>query len=85
MKEQSICKRLTYPFLFAIQMFGSEFLVWKGLPAFRELVLASGAQLVNTPYDSSTVIAALAAGGESPQNRCTAGARERSVDDGGSS
>jgi hypothetical protein len=62
MKLESDSKPLrtvTYLLLFAIQMFGSDFIVWKGLPAFRELVLSPGEQLANTPYDDNTVVAAL--------------------------
>jgi hypothetical protein len=50
---------VTYLLLFAIQMFGSDFIVWKGLPAFRQLVLSPGEQLANTPYDGNTVVAVL--------------------------
>ena len=49
----------TYLLLFAIQMFGSDFLVWKGLPAFRQLTLNPGEQPANTSYDSNTVVAVL--------------------------
>jgi hypothetical protein len=62
MKQESGNKRLrivTYLLLFAIQMFGSDFIVWQGLPAFRQLVLNPGEQLANTPYDGDTVVAAL--------------------------
>jgi hypothetical protein len=62
MKLESGNKRLkivTYLLLFAIQMFGSDFIVWQGLPAFRELVLSPGEQMANTPYDGSTVVAVI--------------------------
>jgi hypothetical protein len=64
MKPESGSKRLriaVYLLLFAIQMFGSDFIVWKGLPAFRELVLSPGEQMANTPYDGSTVVAVISA------------------------
>jgi hypothetical protein len=64
MKQESVNKRLgivTYLLLFAIQMFGSDFIVWQDLPAFRQLVLSPGEQPANTPYDGSTVVAVLLA------------------------
>jgi hypothetical protein len=48
-----------YLLLSAIQMFGSDFVVWKALPAFRELALNPGEQLPNTPYDGYSVIPVL--------------------------
>ena len=62
MKPKSGNKRLrivTYLLLFAIQMFGSDFIVWTDLPAFREIALTPGEQLANTPYDGNTVVAVL--------------------------
>jgi hypothetical protein len=62
MKEESGNERLrivTYLLLFAIQLFGSDFIVWQGLPAFRELVLSPGEQMANTPYDGSAVVAVI--------------------------
>jgi hypothetical protein len=62
MKRESGKQRLgilTYLLLFAVQMFGSDFLVWKSLPAFRELLLNPGEQLANTPYDNNAVVAVL--------------------------
>ncbi|MGY3511193.1 hypothetical protein [Bradyrhizobium lupini] len=50
---------LTYLLLMAVQLFGSDFIVWKGLPAFRELVLAPGQQPANTPYDDNLTLAVL--------------------------
>jgi hypothetical protein len=49
----------TYLLLFAVQMFGADFVVWEGLPAFRQLLLSPGDQLVSTPYDSNAVVAVL--------------------------
>jgi len=48
-----------YLLLLVIQMFGSDFIVWQSLPAFRELVLSPGEQMANTPYDGSTVVAVI--------------------------
>ena len=62
MKQDSGYDRLrtvTYLVLFAVQMFGSDFIVWQDLPAFRQLVLSPGEQPVNTPYDGNTVLAVL--------------------------
>ena len=62
MKQESGNKRVrivTYLLLFAIQMFGSDFIVWTDLPAFREIALTPGEQLANTPYDGNTVVAVL--------------------------
>jgi hypothetical protein len=62
MKQEPVNKRLrivTYLLLFAIQMFGSDFIVWKGLPAFRQLVLSPGEQPASTAYDGNTVLAVL--------------------------
>jgi hypothetical protein len=62
MKQDSGYDRLrmvTYPLLFAVQMFGSDFIVWQDLPAFRQLVLSPGEQPESTPYDGSTVLAVL--------------------------
>jgi hypothetical protein len=50
---------ITYLLLFAIQMFGSDFIVWQGLPAFRQLLLSPGAQPASTPYDGNAVVAVL--------------------------
>ena len=64
MKRESGYDRLrmvTYLLLFAVQMFGSDFIVWQDLPAFRQLVLSPGEQPANTPYDGSTVVAVLLA------------------------
>ncbi len=47
---------LTYVLLMAVQLFGSDFIVWKGLPAFRELVLAPGQQPATTPYDDNLTL-----------------------------
>ncbi|WOH61729.1 MULTISPECIES: hypothetical protein [Bradyrhizobium] len=47
---------LAYLLLMAVQLFGSDFIVWKGLPAFRELVLAPGQQPTNTPYDEDLIL-----------------------------
>jgi hypothetical protein len=52
---------VTYLLLFAIQMFGSDFIVWKGLPTFRQLVLSPGEQPASTPYDGNMVVAVLIA------------------------
>ena len=62
MKQESVNKRLgivTYLLLFAIQMFGSDFIVWQDLPAFRQLVLSPGEQPASTAYDGNTVLAVL--------------------------
>jgi hypothetical protein len=62
MKQESGNERLRkviYLLLFAVQMFGSNFIIWQGLPAFRQLVLSPGEQLANTPYDGNTVVAVL--------------------------
>ena|SRR2546430_4177584 len=59
MGVQSVKERLTYLLLFAIQLFGSDFLVWKGLPAFTQLALHPGEQLASTPYDGYAVVAVL--------------------------
>ena len=61
MGGKSVNERLTYLLLFAIQLFGSDFIVWKGLPAFTQLALNPGEQLGSTPYDSNTVVAVLLA------------------------
>jgi hypothetical protein len=61
MSGQSINERLTYLLLFAIQLFGSDFIVWKGLPAFTQLGLNPGEQPASTPYDGNTVVAVLLA------------------------
>jgi hypothetical protein len=50
---------IAYLLLFAVQMFGSDFIIWKGLPAFRELVLNPGEQMASTPYDGNAVIVVL--------------------------
>jgi hypothetical protein len=62
MKQDSGYDRLrvvTYLLLFAVQMFGSDFIVWQDLPAFRQLVLSPGEQPASTPYDGNTVLAVL--------------------------
>jgi hypothetical protein len=48
-----------YLLLFAIQMFGSDFIVWQSLPAFRQLLLSPGEQPASTPYDGNAVVAVL--------------------------
>jgi|ERR1035438_5943387 hypothetical protein len=50
---------VTYLLLFAIQMFGADFIVWEDLPAFRQLVLSPGTQPANTSYDSNIAVAVL--------------------------
>jgi hypothetical protein len=52
-------ERTTYLLLLALQLLGSDFIVWKGLPAFRQLVLAPGEQPANGPYDDNTIFAVL--------------------------
>src|ERR1700676_2566401 len=62
MKQDSGYDRLrtvTYLVLFAVQMFGSDFIVWQDLSAFRQLVLSPGEQPASTPYDGNTVLAVL--------------------------
>jgi hypothetical protein len=49
----------TYLLLFAVQMFGADFVVWDALPAFKQLVLKPGEQLVSTRYDGLGIIAVL--------------------------
>jgi hypothetical protein len=49
----------TYLLLFAVQMFGADFVVWEGLPAFKQLILNPGDQLVSTPYDGLAVVVVL--------------------------
>jgi hypothetical protein len=50
---------VTYLLLLTIQMFGSDFIVWQDLPAFRELLLNPGDQPASTPYDGNTIPAVL--------------------------
>jgi hypothetical protein len=50
---------IAYVLLMFVQLFGSDFIVWKGLPAFKELVLAPGQQPANTPYDDNLIFAIL--------------------------
>ncbi len=50
---------LVYVLTMAVQFFGSEFIVWEGLPAFRELVLAPGQQPASTPYDGNLMFLVL--------------------------
>jgi hypothetical protein len=52
-------KTATYLLLFAVQMFGADFVVWDGLPAFQQLVLNPGQQVVITRYDGLGIIAVL--------------------------
>jgi hypothetical protein len=62
MKLKSDSERLRvviYLLLLATQMFGSTFIVWKGLPAFRQLLLHPGDQAAGTPYDGNAVFAVL--------------------------
>ena len=61
MKQESgrRLRTVTYLLLFAIQMFGSDFIVWQDLPAFRQLVLSPGEQQASTAYDGNTVLAVL--------------------------
>src|ERR1700681_239736 len=64
MKHESANKRfriVAYLFLFAVQMFGLDFIVWQDLPAFRQLVLSPGEQSASAPYDGNTVLAVLCA------------------------
>jgi len=58
---QSVNARFVYLFLLAIQLLGSDFIVWKDLPAFKELVLNPGKQLENSPYDGNATLAVLLA------------------------
>jgi hypothetical protein len=51
--------KTTYLLLFAVQMFGADFVVWDGLPAFQQLVLNPGQQVVITRYDGLGIIAVL--------------------------
>jgi hypothetical protein len=50
-----------YLLLFAVQVFGSGFIVLEGLPAFRQLALSPGDQPAYTPYDDTAVFAVLLA------------------------
>ena len=52
-------KTATYLLLCAVQMFGADFVVWDGLPAFKQLVLNPGEQLVSTRYDGFGIVAVL--------------------------
>jgi hypothetical protein len=52
-------KTATYLLLCAVQMFGADFVVWDGLPAFKQLALNPGEQLVNTRYDGFEIVAVL--------------------------
>jgi hypothetical protein len=52
-------KTTTYLLLFAVQMSGAGFVVWDGLPAFHQLVLNPGQQVVSTRYDGLGMIAVL--------------------------
>jgi hypothetical protein len=54
-------ERLIYSTLLLAQLLGSSFLVWKALPAFKELVLTPGKQLASTPFDNNTVVGVLLA------------------------
>jgi hypothetical protein len=49
----------TYLLLFAVQAFGAGFVIWASLPAFKQLLLNPGQQLVSVPYDSYAVVAVL--------------------------
>jgi hypothetical protein len=52
-------RKAAYLLLFAVQMFGAGFVIWATLPAFKQLALNPGEQLVNAPYDSFAVVAVL--------------------------
>jgi hypothetical protein len=52
-------RKITYLFSFAIQIFGSLFIVWKDLPAFRQIVFSPGKQLATSPYDDTAIVAVL--------------------------
>jgi hypothetical protein len=52
-------KTATYLLLCAVQMFGAGFVVLDGLPAFKQLVLNPGEQLVSTEYDGFAIVAVL--------------------------
>jgi hypothetical protein len=52
-------KTITYLLLLAVQMFGADFVVWDGLPAFKQLVLNPGEQPGSTPFDGLGIIAVL--------------------------
>jgi hypothetical protein len=52
-------KTSTYLLLCAVQMFGADFVVWDGLPAFKQLVLNPGEQLYSTRYDGFGIVAVL--------------------------
>jgi hypothetical protein len=52
-------KAATYLLLFAVQMFGADFVIWDALPAFKQLILNPGEQVVSTRYDGPSIIAVL--------------------------
>jgi hypothetical protein len=54
-------KTATYLVLFAVQMLGAGFVVWDALPAFQQLVLNPGQQVVSTRYDGLSIIAVMCA------------------------
>jgi hypothetical protein len=64
-------KPATYLLLLTVQMFGADFVVWEGLPAFKQLILNPGDQLVSTPYDSNAVVAVLFVMQGAYWHRCT--------------
>jgi hypothetical protein len=52
-------KTATYLLLFVVQMLGADFVVWDAVPAFKQLVLNPGEQVVSTRYDGLGIIAVL--------------------------
>jgi hypothetical protein len=64
-------KTATYLLLFVVQMFGTVFVIWVALPAFKQLVLNPGEQVVSTRYDGLGIIAVLSAMQFAYWYRCT--------------